>query len=53
MVKQYISVARALDPSVPIDLASYIVEAYVALRQGTSGGQAIGPAAKGGTCGNM
>jgi len=40
MVKQYISIAKAITPTVPTDLTSYIVEAYVSLRSkdGQSGG---------------
>jgi DNA replication licensing factor MCM7 len=32
VVKQYIAIAREINPTVPQDLSSYIVEAYVSLR---------------------
>ena len=48
MVKQYISIARAITPVVPQELTSYIVEAYVSLRsKDASGGQGYGPGSKG------
>jgi DNA replication licensing factor MCM7 len=37
MVKQYISIARAITPVVPQELTSYIVEAYVSLRSKDTG----------------
>ena len=48
MVKQYISIAKTITPTVPLDLTSYIVEAYVSLRSkdGQPGG-GYGPGTKG------
>ena len=41
-VKQYISIARTVQPVVPVDLTSYIVEAYVSLRMKDGSGPGAG-----------
>jgi len=44
-MKQYIAAARTLEPAVPQELTSYIVEAYVQLRQQDTSGQPNGRSA--------
>jgi len=41
-VKQYISIARTIAPTVPVELTSYIVEAYVSLRMKDGSGPGAG-----------
>ena len=41
-VKQYISIARTVAPTVPVELTSYIVEAYVSLRMKDGSGPGAG-----------
>lgn len=39
-MKQYIAAARSIDPVIPKDVSSYIIEAYVSLRSGDGSGPA-------------